>query len=111
MAYITSYIVTQKIYNFTFENTDEFWNTYRQPKITQLTEVYNDYKRLLRNNCWMLPDKKSILFCKEWANDYYYDEYRAAVAVHREKQTQQLTYTRCKYHGFTDEKSLSWINY
>lgn len=111
MSYITSYIVTQKIYDFTFENSVNFWNTYRIPELTTVNEVYRDYKRLLRMGDRLMPDKKSVLFYKEWANDYYHDEYRAAMEIFQTKQLQELTYTRCEYHGFTDEKSLPWIDY
>jgi hypothetical protein len=111
MTYITSWIVTQKIYDFTFETTNAFWATYSIPELTQYNAVFKEYKRILRGGNWLLPDKKSILFCKEWANDYYHDEYREATKIHREKQYQELTYTRCEYHGFTDEKSPPWVNY
>jgi hypothetical protein len=109
--YITSFIVTQNIYDFTFESSVDFWETYRVPELTQLNEVYRDYQRLLRMGDRLMPDKKSVLFYKEWTNDYYFDEYRADTVSYREKQLQELTYTRCDYHGFTDEKSLPWVNY
>jgi hypothetical protein len=110
MTYITSWIVTQKIYDYTFTNNDDFWYAYREPELTQHNEMCKAIGKLIETKTCLQPDFKSVIYSKKWTSKLDYDEYCATMLTKRKNQGSLLEFTPLAQHEHNDDVE-AWVEY
>ena len=110
MAYITSWVVTQKINPLQYPTDDHFWTVYSLPSLAEQNRICRDNGVLLDVESVLQSDNESVLFSKKWANEQDYTNYCSLKAVKRNEQKAILDFTPVDEHGFTDA-TTAWVTY
>lgn len=110
MAYITSWIVTQKKADLVFDNHDDFWLEYSLPALKQKNILLKQKGVVPEAASLIMPGGKTVIYSKKWVNKIDYLDYQETQSKSITKQRKLLDFKPTVEHTFSD-KVEAWVLY